>query len=544
MMRPITDVAASVGLSPEELEPYGRFMAKLPLAALEGPRGCSEGKLVLVTGITPTPAGEGKTTVAIGLTDALNRAGTRAVAAIREPSMGPVFGMKGGGTGGGRARLLPSEEINLHFTGDLHAVAAANNLLAAVVENHLHRAGDLRLDPHAVTWKRCLDVNDRALREIVVGLGGRGNGPPRETGFEVTAASEVMAVLSLASSLEDLRARLARIVVGADLDGKPVTAGDLHATGAMLALLRDAIKPNLVQTAEGAPALVHGGPFGNIAHGCSSVMATRLGVRLGDLCVTEAGFGADLGAEKFVDIKMRQSGLAPHAAVLVATVRALKMHGGVALEDLAVENVAAVEAGFPNLLRHVEILGRLGLSPVVAVNRFAGDTPPELNALLARCGRAGVPAAVADVWARGGEGAAELADLVLEAVRTPAQATMLYPKEAPLREKLETIAREAYGAGSVELLPAAAKGLDALERQGMGRLSVCIAKTQYSFTDDPAVRGAPAGHRITIRDVKLCAGAGFVVAYAGTIRTMPGLPQHPAAEALDVTPDGAIVGLS
>jgi formate--tetrahydrofolate ligase len=542
--RPIVEVAADAGLLPEEIEFYGRYKAKVRLDAFERLRDRPNGKLVLVTAITPTPAGEGKTTVTIGLAQGLNRVGAKCVAALREPSLGPVFGQKGGATGGGYSQMLPMEEINLHNTGDFHAITTANNLLAALIDNHLQTGNALHIEPRAITWKRCLDVNDRALRNIITGLGGRHEGVPRETGFEITAASEIMAVLCLAEGLEDLKARLARIVIGTNTDNEPVTAGELGATGAMAALLKDALLPNLVQTIEGTPVVLHGGPFGNIAHGCNSVLATRLALKLGDVCVTEAGFGADLGAEKFLDIKMRQAGLAPDAAVLVATVRALKMHGGAALTDLKQENVGAVEAGFANLARHAENLRKYGLPVVVAVNKFTSDTEAEIFTLARLCAEANLSVALADVWGAGGEGAEDLARLVLKTLETtPAAFHTLYPDEMSLRKKIETVAHEVYRAERVEFLPAAVTRLAYLRKRGFGNLPVCIAKTQYSFSDDPERRGAPTGHMLTIRDVKLSAGAGFVVAYAGTLLTMPGLPKHPAALDIDVNSDGQITGL-
>jgi formate--tetrahydrofolate ligase len=542
-LRPITDVAADLGLAGEEIELYGRSKAKISLDALDRRAHRRDGRLVLVTAISPTPAGEGKTTLAIGLSEGLNRIGSRCVATLREPSMGPVFGRKGGGTGGGLAQVQPASDINLHFTGDLHAIAAANNLLAAVIDNALQWGDEPRLDPRRVTWKRCLDVNDRALRDVVIGLGGAKEGVPRETGFDITAASEVMAILALAESAEDLTSRLARIVVGSTAAGEPVTAGQLKVSGAMAALLSEALKPNLVQTSEGTPAILHAGPFGNIAHGCSSVLATRLALKLGEVCVTEAGFGADLGAEKFCDIKMRQSGLSPDAAVLVATIRALKMHGGVPLEALETGNLSAIAAGFVNLRRHAENLRKFGLPVVVAINRFPADTEAELEALADLCAAEGLPVAVAGVFGAGGAGAADLARLLLETLDATGSFRMLYPDEMPLREKIETVAREIYRAGRVEFLPAAAGRLAELERLGFGRLPVCMAKTQYSFSDDPANLGAPAGHTLTVREARLSAGAGFVVALTGAIMTMPGLPRRPTAEQIALAPDGTITGL-
>lgn len=543
MLRPIQEIAADLGLREDEVEPYGRFKAKLRLSVLDRLEGRPSGRLVLVTAVSPTRAGEGKTTVSIGLAQGLQRLGVRAVAALREPSLGPVFGMKGGGTGGGKARVEPSDEINLHFTGDLHAIAAANNLLAAVIDNHLQGENSLDLEPRSVVWKRCLDINDRALRQVVTGLGGTLNGLPRETGFDVTAASEIMAILCLSRSPEDLSQRLSRVLVGTDRHGKPVSAAGLGVTGALAALLRDALHPNLVQTSEGTPALVHGGPFGNIAHGCSSVLATRLALQLGEVCVTEAGFGADLGAEKFLNIKARQSGLWPEAAVLVATVRALKLQGGAPAGSLEPEDLAALHAGFCNLERHAENLRKFGLPVVVAVNRFPADTEAELQALDRLCAERGLPCARADVWAAGGAGAEDLARLTLDALKTPGTAHVLYPDELPLRAKIETVATEIYRAGAVEYTPEAAARLAWLEAEGYGRLPVCMAKTQYSFSDDPARLGAPTRHTLTVRAARLSAGAGFVVVQSGAISTMPGLPHHPAAERISVTPDGQITGI-
>ncbi len=542
--RPIAAVAADVGLSTEEFELYGRYKAKVHLSVLNRLQSRPSGKLVLVTAITPTPAGEGKTTMSIGLAQGLNRIGVNCVAALREPSLGPVFGQKGGATGGGWAQILPMEDINLHCTGDMHAITAANNLLAALIDNHLQSGNTLHLDPRTIPWKRCLDMNDRALRNLITGLGGKSEGIPRETGFEITAASEVMAVFCLAESIADLKTRLGRIVIGTNTSNEPVTAGELGAVGAMTALLKDALMPNLVQTIEGNAVVLHGGPFANIAHGCNSVLATRLALKLGDVCVTEAGFGADLGAEKFLDIKMRQTGLAPSAVVIVATLRALKMHGGVALDALKSENVAALEAGFSNLARHVENLRKYGLPVVVAINQFTADTYAEITALKAKCAEIGAPVALANVWADGGKGAEELAHHVQDTLKTvPANFRYLYSDDLTLRQKVETIGREIYRAERVEFSPAALTRLAYLRRRGYGNLPVCIAKTQYSFSDNPELRGAPVGHTLTIRDVKLSAGAGFVVAYAGTLLTMPGLPKRPAALDIDVNEDGEISGL-
>ena len=542
--RPIADVAHDAGLLPDEIEFYGKHKAKVALQVLDRLADQPNGKLVLVTAITPTPAGEGKTTVSVGLAQGLNRIGVKCVAALREPSLGPVFGQKGGATGGGFSQVLPMEDINLHFTGDLHAITSANNLLAALIDNHLQNGNALHLEPRSITWKRCVDMNDRALRHIVTGLGGKGEGLPRETGFEITAASEVMAVLCLANDLADLRARLARIVIGVDTSNEPVRAEQLNAHGAMAALLKDAILPNLVQTIEGTPALLHGGPFANIAHGCNSVIATRMALKLGDVCVTEAGFGADLGAEKFLDIKMRQSGLKPDAVVLVATLRALKMHGGKNVDELKTPSITALMEGFANLARHAENLRKFGLPVIVAINRFASDTDEEISALRHLCEGHTLPVALADVWGKGGAGTKELARLVQTTLQTtPADFHPLYADALPLRAKIETVASEIYRAAHVEFSPQAITRLAYLRKRGFGNLPVCIAKTQFSFSDSPDKRNAPSGHTITIRDVKLSAGAGFVVAYAGTLLTMPGLPKRPASEAIGISDDGEISGL-
>ncbi len=545
LLRPIADVARGAGLTEDDYETYGKTKAKVTLAALNARKNAPRGKLVLVTAISPTPAGEGKTTTSIALTQGLCKRGVRAVAALREPSLGPVFGMKGGATGGGYAQVLPMEEINLHLTGDLHAITAANNLLAAIIDNHLQNGNALHIEPRSITWKRCLDMNDRALRDILTGLGGKSEGVPRETAFEITAASEIMAILCLAEDIADLKVRLNRIVIGSDTHNAPVTVQQLGVGGAMTALLRDAIRPNLLQTAEGTPAIIHGGPFANIAHGCNSVIATRLALTLGEICVTEAGFGADLGAEKFLDIKMRQTGLAPDLAVLVATVRALKWQGGVEKPALSTENVAAMESGFGNLARHAENLRKFGVPVIVAINRFSADTDAEVAALTRLCGEQNLPIALCDGWARGGDGALELADLVRDTLAsTSANFAPLYGDSVPLKKKIETVAREIYRADGVTFLPAAKNRLAYLTKRGYGHLPVCIAKTQYSFSDDPDARCAPTGHTLTVRDVKLSAGAGFVVAYAGTIMTMPGLPAHPAALDMDCDENGRISGLS
>ena len=539
---PISKVAKGLGLTDDELIPYGHHMAKVDVTKLRDKE--RRAKLVLVTAINPTPAGEGKTTTSVGLADALRRLGKNAVLALREPSLGPVFGVKGGAAGGGYAQVVPMENINLHFTGDFHAIGAANNLLAAMLDNHIKQGNDLGIDPRRITWKRVVDMNDRQLRNIVCGLGGVANGMPREDGFDITVASEVMACFCLATSIADLKARLGRIVVGYTFDRKPVTAHDLKAEGAMTALLKDAISPNLVQTLEHTPAFVHGGPFANIAHGCNSVMATDVAMKLGDYVVTEAGFGADLGAEKFCDIKCRMAGLTPNACVVVATVRALKHNGGVPKAELSEENLEALEAGMPNLLRHVSnIKGVWGLPVVVAINAFPTDTPAELALVEQRCNELGVNVALSEVWAKGGEGGRALAEEVLRLCDEPSDFRFAYELDEPLAKKVEDIATRVYHADGVDFAPKAARMLRQLEEQGFGGLPVCMAKTQYSFSDDPKLLGAPEGFRITVRDLRVSAGAGFVVALTGDIMTMPGLPRVPAAEKIDVTPDGHITGL-
>ncbi len=541
ILRPIATVAAELGIPDDALVPYGRYKAKVGADYIADVQGNPDGALVLVTGISPTPAGEGKTTTTIGLGDALRRIGRRTAICLREPSLGPCFGVKGGATGGGMAQVAPMAEINLHFTGDFHAITSANNLLSAMLDNHVYWGNELGIDTRRATWRRALDMNDRALRDIVVGLGGAANGGPREDGFDITVASEVMAVLCLSRDLHDLQERLGRMVVAPGRDG-PVTARDLKADGAMAALLRDALQPNLVQTLEGSPALVHGGPFANIAHGCNSVMATRLGLKLADVVVTEAGFGADLGGEKFLDIKCRSAGLSPACCVVVATVRALKMHGGVKRSDLGAENVAAVQAGVVNLARHVENMGKFGLPVVVALNRFTGDTDAEYAAI--RAALPGVEVVLCSHWADGGAGAEDLARAVMAHVEAgSAQYRPLYPDAMPLADKLRTVAREIYRAADISLSPAVAKRLAAFEAAGHGGLPVCIAKTQYSFSADPAALGAPTGHILPVREVRLSAGAGFVVAVCGDIMTMPGLPRHPAAEGIGLGADGRVTGL-
>jgi formate--tetrahydrofolate ligase len=536
-------IAAKLGIDEKYLERYGSTKAKVDYNLLrEGEH--TPGKLVLVTAINPTPAGEGKTTTTIGLADALSRLGTKVAVALREPSLGPVFGVKGGAAGGGWAQVVPMEDINLHFTGDFHAIGAANNLLAAMLDNHIQQGNQLGIDPRQITWKRVVDMNDRQLRFVVDGLGGKANGTPREDGFDITVASEIMAVLCLSKDIPDLKERLGRIVVGYTYAGAPVTAGDLKATGAMAALLKDALKPNLVQTLEGTPAFVHGGPFANIAHGCNSVMATRMAMALGDVAVTEAGFGADLGAEKFCDIKCRMAGIEPSAVVVVATCRALKMNGGVAKADLNDENLEALERGIPNLLQHVQNMTEVfGMPVVVAVNRHPTDTEAELALVEATCAEQGVNAVLSEVWARGGEGGLKLAEEVLRLIGQPSKLAFAYPDGADVAEAIEAVATKVYRADGVDFAPQAQKQLAALRANGFGNLPVCIAKTQYSFTDDAAKLGAPRGFRITVREVKVSAGAGFVVALTGAVMTMPGLPKVPAAEKIDVDETGRITGL-
>ena len=544
-MRPITEIAALAGVEEQYLECYGRYKAKVDYRLLRDSKR-PDGKLILVTAINPTPAGEGKTTTTVGLTDGLRRLGKNAIAALREPSLGPVFGVKGGAAGGGYAQVVPMEDINLHFTGDFHAIGAANNLLAAMLDNHIQQGNALGIDPKQITWKRAVDMNDRQLRHIVDGLGGRMQGVPREDGFDITVASEVMAVLCLASDIPDLKARLGRMVVAYTYDGKPVTAHDLKAEGALTALLKDALKPNLVQTLEGTPAFVHGGPFANIAHGCNSVTATRMALRLGDYAVTEAGFGADLGAEKFLDIKCRLAGLKPSAVVVVATVRALKHHGGAAKAELNTENLDALEKGLPNLLHHVDtIQNTFHLPCVVAVNAFPTDTEAELQLVEDKCRELGVNAVRSEVWAKGGEGGMALAEEVVrlcEASR-PEAFSFAYPDDVPLTEKLNAIVRRVYGGAQAVLTPNARKQAQQLAELGFGDLPICMAKTQYSLSDDPALLGAPENFTVTVRNLKVSAGAGFIVALTGDIMTMPGLPKVPAAEKIDVDENGVITGL-
>lgn len=542
-MRPIAEIAQKAGIADEYLESYGRYKAKVdPRLLKESDR--PEGKLILVTAITPTPAGEGKTTTTIGLADGLRHIGKNAVVALREPSLGPVFGIKGGAAGGGYAQVVPMEDINLHFTGDFHAIGAANNLLAAMLDNHIYQGNALHIDPRRITWRRCVDMNDRQLRFITDGLGGRVNGVPREDGYDITVASEIMAVFCLSSSITDLKERLSRIVVGYTYDEQPVTAGQLGAVGAMAALLKDAIKPNLVQTLEGTPAFVHGGPFANIAHGCNSVMATCMAMKLGDYAVTEAGFGADLGAEKFLDIKCRMAGLRPSAVVMVATVRALKMHGGLAKTDLGREDLGALEAGLPNLLRHVSnIVNVYKLPCVVAVNRFPTDTDAEISLVIEKCRALGVRTVLSTVWADGGAGGTELAEEVVRLCELPNDFSFSYPLEDSIEDKIAAVVRRIYGGDGVTFAPAASKEIARLTALGYGGLPVCMAKTQYSFSDDPAKLGAPEGFAVTVRNVKVSAGAGFIVALTGDIMTMPGLPKVPAAQRIDVDENGRISGL-
>ncbi len=542
--RQITEIAKKAHIDEKYIEQYGNYKAKIdPQLLKETDR--KNGKLILVTAITPTPAGEGKTTTTIGLADGLARLGKDVTVALREPSLGPVFGIKGGAAGGGYAQVVPMEDINLHFTGDFHAIGAANNLLAAMLDNHIQQGNALGIDVKKITWKRCVDMNDRQLRYVVDGLGGRVNGTPREDGFDITVASEIMAVFCLATSISDLKERLSKIIVGYTYDDKPVTAGDLHAQGAMTALLKDAIKPNLVQTLEGTPAFVHGGPFANIAHGCNSVMATQMALKMGDYTVTEAGFGADLGAEKFLDIKCRMAGLVPDAVVIVATVRALKMHGGLDKKELATEDISALEKGIPNLLRHVSNIKNVYRLPcVVAVNRFPTDTDNEINFIIEKCRELGVNTVLSTVWAEGGKGGEALAKEVIRLCdEEKGNFTFSYGDELSITEKIEAIVKKVYGGKGINLLPNAKKQIAQLEGLGFGKLPVCIAKTQYSFSDDPTKLGAPEDFTVTVKNVKVSAGAGFIVVLTGDIMTMPGLPKKPAAENIDVDENGKIIGL-
>lgn len=543
-MLPITDVAAKLGIGEEDIELYGRYKAKLSMDLIKRVQDKPDGKLILVTAITPTPAGEGKSTTTVGLAQGLAKIGQKVIVALREPSLGPCMGIKGGAAGGGYSQVVPMEDINLHFTGDFHAITSAHMLLAAMLDNHIQQGNALNIDPRRIVWKRVVDMNDRELRNIVVGLGGKAHGVPRQDGFDITVASEVMAILCLATGLHDLKERLSKIIVAYDYSGNPITAGMLKAQGAMAALLKDAVKPNLVQTLENVPAIIHGGPFANIAHGCNSVMATKTALKLADYTITEAGFGADLGAEKFFDIKCRYAGLKPDAVVLVATVRALKMHGGVPKTDLATPDVEAVKRGIVNLEKHIENIKQYGLPLVVAINAFAQDTPEELEAIRSHCAAHGVNVALSEVFAKGGEGGIELAkEVVALATSGKAGFKLLYGEELSLKEKIETIAKKIYGAVGVNYTKEANNALKDFEKMGYGHLPVCMAKTQYSFSDDPALLGRPEGFEITIKNCRIAAGAGFVVVLTGDIMTMPGLPKVPAAEKIDVSDDGVISGL-
>ena len=543
-MAHISQIAEKAGLAEEYVELYGNYKAKIDYRLLQDRKDRKDGKVILVTAISPTPAGEGKTTTTVGLADAMKRIDKDVIVALREPSLGPVFGIKGGAAGGGYAQVVPMEDINLHFTGDMHAIGAANNLLAAMLDNHIQQGNELGIDPRRITWKRCMDMNDRQLRFITDGLGGRINGTPREDGFDITVASEIMAILCLSRNIEDLKERVSRIVVGYTYDEKPVTAGQLKAQGAMAALLKDALKPNLVQTLEKTPALIHGGPFANIAHGCNSVMATRMAMKMADYVVTEAGFGADLGAEKFLDIKCRMADIRPSAVVVVATVRALKHHGGVSKADLGTENLSALEKGLPNLLQHVENITKgFGLPAVVAINRFPTDTEAELKLVEDKCRQLGVNVALSEVWGKGGEGGIALAEEVVRLCEEPNDFHFTYELDCSIREKLQAIAQKIYHADNVKFLPAAEKEMKQLEDLGFGNLPICVAKTQYSFSDDQSLLGAPRGFDLTVRNLKVSAGAGFIVALTGNIMTMPGLPKKPAAENIDVDASGKITGL-
>jgi formate--tetrahydrofolate ligase len=544
-MLPISQIADSVGIEEDELELYGKYKGKVSLDVLSRLEDKPDGKLILVTAINPTPAGEGKTTMNVGLSMGLNRIGKKAFTALREPSLGPVFGVKGGAAGGGYSQVVPMEDINLHFTGDFHAITSAHNLLAAMLDNHLQQGNVLDIDPKKIVWRRVLDMNDRSLRNIIVGLGGKPDGFVRQTGFDITVASEIMAILCLATSLSDLKERLSKMVVAYRKDGSAVTAADLEATGAMALLLKDAIKPNLVQTVENTPALIHGGPFANIAHGCNSVMATKIGLKLADYVVTEAGFGADLGAEKFFDIKARFAGLNPNAVVIVATIRALKMNGGVPKTELSAENLAALEAGIANIERHVENVSKFGVPAVVAINKFPTDTEAEINLLREKLSAKGVDVVLAEVFTKGGEGAIDLANKVVEIIETkPSNYAPLYDVDGSIEEKINTIATEIYRADGVDFTAAAKKQIKELAALGLDKMPICMAKTQYSFSDDATLLGAPTGFNITVREVKVNAGAGFIVALTGAIMTMPGLPKVPAANGMDITETGEIIGLS
>lgn len=543
IMQPITEVAEKIGLSNDDIELYGKYKSKINLDVLTK-KSAHQGKLILVTAMSPTPAGEGKTTTTVGLADGLNKIGKKVIVALREPSLGPVFGVKGGAAGGGYAQVVPMEDINLHFTGDFHAIGAANNLLAAMLDNHIHQGNALNIDLENITWHRCVDMNDRQLRFIEDGLGGEKNGTPRKDSFDITVASEIMAVLCLSNDIEDLKKNLSNIIVAYSKDGKPITARDLNAVGSMAVLLKDAIKPNLVQTLEHTPTLVHGGPFANIAHGCNSIIATKMALALADYVVTEAGFGADLGAEKFLDIKCRKAGLKPNAVVVVATVRALKHHGGVDKENLTKENLEALEAGLPNLLRHVDnMISVYKLNTVVAINKFPTDTDAEINLIKEKCAGLGANVILSDVWARGGDGGVDLANEVVSLCDKPNNFTFAYEDNLTIMEKLEAIAKKIYRADGVELVGNALEQIKSLEKLGFGKLPICMAKTQYSFSDDPKKLGAPTGFKISIRNLKVSSGAGFIVALTGEIMTMPGLPKVPAAEKIDIDKDGKITGL-
>ena len=542
-MKPISQVAAELGLGEDDLELYGKYKAKVSLAVWDRLKDRPNGKLILVSAINPTPAGEGKTTNTVGIGDALRRLGKKVVIALREPSLGPCFGVKGGAAGGGYAQVVPMEDINLHFTGDIHAVTSANNLLAAVIDNHIHHGNELSIDPRRITWRRVMDLNERALRSIVLGLGGKANGIPREGGFDIAVASELMAILCLSSDLEDMKARINRIIVAYTYDNRPVTVADLKVAGALTLLFKDAIKPNLVQTLENTPAFVHGGPFANIAHGCNSVMASKFALKMADVLITEAGFGADLGAEKFIDIKCRFAGLEPDAVVLVTTVRALKSHGGMAKADLGQVNMAALEKGMENLRKHIENIGKFGLPAVVAINAFPTDTAAELAFVESQCQALGAEVALSEVWAKGGAGGEAVARKLLAAIERPKQFRFLYDEKLPIKEKIAMIAREIYGADGVNYTAAADKTISELTAMGFDKTPICMAKTQYSLSDDATKLGRPVGFKVTVREVRVSAGAGFLVAITGEIMTMPGLPKRPAAEVMDIDNSGRIVGL-
>ena len=542
-MKPIEEIASKIGLAPDDLELYGKYKAKVTLDAWQRVKDRPDGKLILCTAINPTPAGEGKTTTSVGLADALSRRGRKAAAALREPSMGPCFGMKGGAAGGGYAQVVPMEDINLHFTGDFHAITTAHNLLAAIIDNHIQQGNALDLDVRRITWKRVLDLNDRALRHVVIGMGGKAHGVPRETGFDITVASEMMAILCLSRDLMDMKERLGRIVIGYTRSGRAVRADELGATGALTLLFKDAIKPNLVQTLEGTPVFIHGGPFANIAHGCNSIMATKFALKFADIVVTEAGFGADLGAEKFLDIKCRFAGISPDAVVIVATVRALKMHGGLSKKELEKVDMTALKKGMANLAKHIENVQKFGLPAVVAVNAFPTDTAEELDFVRRECEALGAEVALSEVWAKGGEGGEALAEKVEAALQKKADFRYIYDEKETIPQKIGKIAREIYGAAGVDFTKEAQRELEELEALGFDKMPVCMAKTQYSLSDDAALLGRPEGFRITVRELRLAAGAGFVVALTGSILTMPGLPKHPAAMDMDITEDGRITGL-